>query len=425
MNAIISPSKLSGVVNAPPSKSSMQRACAAAWIRGGKCILQNPGKSEDDLVALDIIRALGSKVTDRGDVIEIETLERKFPRSIHCGESGLSARLFTPILGLSDKEIIVEGSGTLRHRPFQVFNEILPLLGVSFVSDKGHLPLRIKGPLMPRDIIVDGSVSSQFITGLIYAYVAAGADKQTIHVNELKSAPYVDLSIQVLRDFGLNAPENIQNRQFRFSSTETHEIPGPLEYRVESDWSGAAFLLVAGALAGSIMVRDLDLLSRQGDRAIIDIMMDASASIAIEAKGIRVHPLVMDPFETDATDFPDLFPPLVALATNCKGRSRIRGVQRLVHKESNRAETLRSEFSKLGVNISIENDVMTVEGTHEIRGAVVSARGDHRIAMALSVAALRAETPVTIEGAECVNKSFPDFFEKLRGLQASVTLSNE
>lgn len=425
MNAIITPSKLNGVVDAPPSKSSMQRACAAAWIRGGKCILHNPGRSEDDLVALNIIRQMGSHITEKDGVVYVETAQKQFPSKIHCGESGLSTRLFTPLLALASHEIIIEGSGSLSRRPLKVFDEVLPQLGIGLISNQGHLPLKIKGPLVPGDITVDGSISSQFITGLIFAYVAAGARGKTISVEDLKSAPYVNLSIQVLRDFGLSAPENINNREFHFSSSEQVDLSSNFEYRVETDWSGAAFLLVAGALAGSILVRDLDLLSRQPDRAIIDIMMDSNASLAIEAKGIRVHSLVMDPFETDATDFPDLFPPLVAMATNCTGSSRIRGVHRLTHKESNRAEALQSEFSKLGVSISIEDDVMTVEGTHEIKGGRVNARGDHRIAMALAVAALRAEAPVTIEGAECVNKSFPDFFEKLRGLQASLTLIDE
>ncbi len=425
MKAIISPSKLNGVVSAPPSKSSMQRACAAAWIRGGKCILHNPGKSEDDLVALNVISQLGSKVSEGNDHIGIETTHRQFPSSIHCGESGLSARMFTPLLALADKEILIDGSGSLNRRPFTIFEEILPPLGVETSTNGGLLPLKIRGPLQPADITVDGSLSSQFITGLLFAYVAAGANGKRIFVENLKSVPYVDLSIQVLREFGLNAPENIENREFLFSTAEPIDLSKPFDYTIESDWSGAAFLLVAGALAGSITVRGLDLLSRQADRAIIDIMLDANASIAIEAKGIRVHSMVMDAFETDATDLPDLFPPLVAMAINCSGSSRIRGVHRLLHKESNRAEALVTEFSKLGVNISIEDDVMTVEGTHEISGGLVNARGDHRIAMALAVAALRAEAPVTIEGAECVNKSFPGFFEKLRGLQASLTLSNE
>jgi 3-phosphoshikimate 1-carboxyvinyltransferase len=247
----------------------------------------------------------------------------------------------------------------------------------------------------------------------------------TIKVNNLKSKPYIDLTLDVMKKFGMNMPENKNYEEFIFYK-DSPQAPSVGEYRaaytVEGDWSGGAFLLVAGAIAGPITVSGLDLMSTQADKAIVDALMKANAGIAIEAKGIKLHPAPMTGFEFDATDCPDLFPPLVALAAYCKGKSIIKGVSRLIHKESNRALTLQDEFDKMGVQIDLDADNMIVYGGGVVKGADVHSNHDHRIAMACAVAALKANSETVIEEAQAVNKSYPDFYRHLKSLGANVSL---
>jgi 3-phosphoshikimate 1-carboxyvinyltransferase len=423
MKVVIQPTKLKGTIQAAASKSSMQRACAAALLSKGTTIIQNPGHSNDDKAALDIIRKLGATIDVSGEDCKVTSKGvRPGSAEINCGESGLSIRMFTPLVALSDKKITINGSGSLVTRPMDFFDEILPQLNVKVKSKKGKLPLVIQGPLQPANIEVDGSLSSQFLTGLLLAYSAAGAKNVSIKVNDLKSRPYIDLTLDVMKQFGFKLPTNKDYAEFYFND-ETHDSQLTTHnYTVEGDWSGGAFLLVAGAIAGPITVRGLDISSTQADKAILDALMSANAGIAMEAKGIKLHPADMTAFDFDATDCPDLFPPLVALAAYCKGETAIKGVSRLTHKESNRALTLQEEFGKMGIKIDLEDDVMIIHGGTGVKGAAVHSRHDHRIAMACAVAALQAEGKTTLEEAEAVNKSYPDFYEDLKKLGAGINV---
>jgi 3-phosphoshikimate 1-carboxyvinyltransferase len=425
MKVTIQPSQLKGNIQAPASKSSMQRACAAALLYKGTVHIQNPGHSNDDQAALDIIQRLGAKTEITGEeVTVISKGVHPTASEINCGESGLSIRMFTPLVALSQKEITINGSGSLVTRPMDFFDEILPQLDVSVKSNHGKLPLVIKGPLRPSDIEVDGSLSSQFLTGLLFAYSAAGARKVSIRVNNLKSRPYIDLTLDVMKQLGFATPVNKNYEEFYFPETIHSATEKERSYTVEGDWSGGAFLLVAGVIAGPITVRGLDLSSTQADKAIVDALMAANAGIAIEAKGIRLHPVEMNGFEFDATDSPDLFPPLVALAVYCQGQTIIKGVSRLAHKESDRALTLQEEFGKMGVKIDLDGDQMIIQGARRIKGAHVHSRHDHRIAMACAVAALKAEGDTVIEEAQAVKKSYPDFYNDLEKLGAGLGSQN-
>lgn len=420
MKVTIHPSQLKGIIQAPASKSSMQRACAAALLSKGTSIIHNPGHSNDDKAALDIIQKMGAKVEVEGSELKVVSSGvDPIANEINCGESGLSIRMFTPIVALSDKEITINGSGSLTTRPMDFFDDILPALGVKIKSNDGILPMTVQGPLIPANIEVDGSLSSQFITGLLMAYSAAGAKDVSIKVNNLKSKPYIALTLDVMKQFGMNVPENKNFEEFYFKSGMQN--PGSeIHYTVEGDWSGGAFLLVAGAIAGSITVKGLDLSSTQADRAMVDAMMKASAAIIMETNEIKIHPGGLRGFEFDATDCPDLFPPLVALAAYCDGQTMIRGAGRLKHKESNRAITLQDEFDLMGVRIDLEDDTMIVHGGGVVKGADVYSHHDHRIAMACAVAALGANSETVIDEAYAVKKSYPDFYEDLKYLNAEI-----
>jgi len=415
----------------------MQRACAAALLGRGTTTILNPGSSNDDQAAMDVITKLGAKIIHHSReklVIDSNGID-PVDTQINCGESGLGIRMFTPLAALSDRELVINGTGSLLKRPMHFFDEIFPKLDIAIQSNNGHLPLTVKGPLKPVNIEIDGSLSSQFLTGLLMAYAAAGADGVTITVNDLKSRPYIDLTLDVMKHFGV---EVINDNYQRFSfvapvvplpsgdgfSPENFLMPAavlektfvPSTYTVEGDWSGGAFLLVAGAIAGRITVEGLQISSSQADKAIIHALQDAGAELLITGSTIVIGPAPLKAFRFDATDCPDLFPPLVALAAYCDGLTIIRGVSRLAHKESNRGLTLQEEFGKMGVSITLEGDEMKVRGGLGVRGAVVHSHHDHRIAMACAVAALRAEGDTVIGEADAVNKSFPDFYEKIDSL---------
>jgi 3-phosphoshikimate 1-carboxyvinyltransferase len=402
----------------------MQRACALALLHDGETTIINPGKSNDDLAALDIIQKLGATVEVQSSKFKIRNKGLGFvAEEINCGESGLGIRMFAPIAALSSKEIIINGEGSLLKRPMHFFDEIFPQLGISVQSTDGHLPIKIKGTLQPKDITIDGSLSSQFLTGLLMSYGKAATKPVTITVKNLKSKPYIDLTLQMMKQFGYNVENDNYEKFLLQPQTKNHK---PQTYTVEGDWSGVAFLLVAGAVAGSITVKGLDVFSTQGDKAILRALMDCGSNISIEEKQITVsRPLAGNckAFHFNATDCPDLFPPLVALAAYCKGVSVIEGVSRLEHKESNRAAALQEEFKKMGVEIMLQDDLMMITGGEGLNGATVYSHHDHRIAMACAVAALRTGGNISIEQAEAVNKSYPVFYEDLKVLGANVSLA--
>jgi 3-phosphoshikimate 1-carboxyvinyltransferase len=436
MRATVYPNTLRGEQVAPASKSSMQRACAAALLHRGTTRILNPGHSNDDLAAIDVIQKLGAivktedaskeKINSTSIIVHSNGVQ-PIGDTMNCGESGLGIRMFTPIAALSDQSITVEGIGSLLKRPMHFFDTIFPKLGIEIQSQAGYLPIQIKGPLKPANIEVDGSLSSQFLTGLLMAFAATENTNAVIEVQGLKSKPYIDLTLSVLNTFGWK----VQHQDYkRFEFLAHPPLADHVDYTVEGDWSGAAFLLVAGAIAGPIVVKGVQLNSTQADKAVIQALKDAGASIDINENAIQIGPAKdkagvvgsLKAFEFDATHCPDLFPPLVALAAVCNGVTILHGVSRLAHKESDRGLTLQKEFAKLGIRIELNQDRMMVYGGTGINGAEVFSQHDHRIAMACGVAALCADGPITITDAEAVNKSYTDFFKHLQHLGAKVDL---
>lgn len=412
---------LKGEVFAAASKSAMQRACAAALCRNGETIIYNAGVSNDDLAAISIIQQLGAKCYQSNQQLHIKSSGvNPITQQINCGESGLSFRMFTSIAAMSHQPIEIIGSGSLIKRPQHFFNEVLPKLNVAVSSNQGFLPIQVQGPLTPQSILIDGSLSSQFLTGLLMAFSACNASNVTIHVHQLKSKPYIDLTLEIMEKFGMKLPKTKNYEEFYFDDAVVTSSSKLIEYTVEGDWSGAAFLLVAGAIAGDVVVKGLDVFSTQADKAILQALSDAGAALSIEPHQIHIQKNKLKAFHFNATDCPDLFPPLAVLAACCKGKSVIEGVSRLVHKESNRALTLQTEFQKLGVHIQLQDDLMIIEGTDHIKSVKTFAHHDHRIAMALATMALVSEEKIEIENAESINKSYPQFYHHLQQLGVIV-----
>ncbi len=424
MRAVINSSVLKGEITAPVSKSAMQRALALALLNNGRTIIFNPGNSNDDLAALGIIRSLGAKIVYGEGFLEINsTGEIKGTAVIDCVESGLSLRMFAAIAGLGKEEIILKGSGSLLKRPIHFIEDVFPLLQVKVKSDNGFLPLILKGPLVPKEITIDGSRSSQYLTGLLFAFAVSATKSTIITVNNLVSKPYIDLSISLLDIFGYKI---INENYTQFHVEPAEKKVRDITYSTEADWSNAAFIMVAAAIAGEVKIKGLDLFSMQADRAILDVLIDAGANTTVEGNCILINNRAsLKPFAFDATECPDLFPPLVSLAAFCEGISSIKGISRLADKESNRALSLADVFTKMGIKIELQEDEMIIYGGTGIQGANVSSHHDHRIAMACSVAALRATAGVNITAAEAVNKSYPQFYNDLQMLGADVSLTEE
>jgi len=426
--ATISPSVISGSIQAPPSKSCMQRACAAALINKGTTIIDNGGNSNDEQAAKNIVQKLGATVESVRKQVVITSNDYIFNSDypgkhsiISVGESGLSLRMFAPLAALFKQEITLTGEGSILTRPVDFFEKVFPQLGVEVHTNNGKIPLQLHGPLKPKNITVDGSLSSQFLTGLLMAFAKSCKTPVSIIVNNLTSKPYIDLTLDILKHFGFKV-ENHHYERFDIFPRKIYSDHS-VKYTVEGDWSNIAFLLVSGAIAGEVIVKDAVMNSSQGDKGVINALESCGAGLRITKNEIKVMQKDLTAFNFDATDSPDLFPPLVALAAYCKGTTTIKGVNRLLFKESNRAKTLQSEFEKMKVGITINGDLMLIKGSKNVKGAKVSSHNDHRIAMACAVAALKAKGNTVIHHAEAVNKSYPSFFNDIKKLKAAVQVS--
>ncbi len=424
MKVEIYPSKLSGICTPPASKSNFQRACAAALLTPGKTHLINSGISNDDRAALGVAEALGLKIIVRsGSDLEVQGPVNILPASplLDCGESGLCTRLFTPIAALSNFPININGSGSLLRRPLTSLIEALQKAGV-LVTGGPTLPLLIQGPLKPCDLEIDGSDSSQTATGLLFAMAASDVRPLRLTLRNPVSLPYLALTVEVLRHFGW-AVEWDGCGKFCFS--EKRKMPAmPLEYVVECDWSSAAALIVAGTLAGTIQLQGLAQESVQADRIILKVLEAAGAHFSWEKGLLKTEKSALRAFVFDATHAPDLVPVLAIAAAAATGETEIMGMNRLVHKESNRAQTTSALLQGFGIAHRFEGDSLLITGGTLKGGSTFDTQGDHRIAMAAAIGGLIANAPITILGAEAVQKSYPAFFFNLGSLGASMMLTS-
>ena len=413
MKTTIHKGRIAGSITAPASKSYAQRAVAAALLAGGETTLTHLDLCNDTRAALDVARRLGASVSHEGTTYTIRGGLNPVLTKLNIGESGLATRLFTPIASLCHMPITINGEGSILRRPIEMMEEPLQALGVEVISNGGYLPISVKGPMRGGEIHVDGSLSSQFITGLLMALPLSPNDT-VLHVENLKSRPYVDMTIDLAARFGV-AIEHNNYEQFYIAGGQHYT---PCTYNIEGDWSGASCLLVAGATAGSITIRNLNHISLQADLAIIEALARAGAEIITTNSSVTVHGGPLHAFEFDATDCPDLFPALAALAASCEGTSVLTGTQRLTYKESNRAETIAEVFGRLGIGVDLsEENTMRITGG-PVSSAVVDSHNDHRIAMAAAVAALSSDDSVVIEGADAADKSYPNFWNDLDTLRS-------
>ncbi len=419
--AILSPSRLTGTVQAPPSKSAAHRALICAALSRGVCQVKNISASQDMQATLRAVRAMGIHAELEHDSVSLSPaqIQPDLPVTVDCGESGSTLRFFIPIFAALGIPAVFTGEGRLPERPIGIYLDLLPAHGVSCRTE-GGLPLEISGRLEPGLFELPGNVSSQFITGLLFALPLLGGDSGIRLTTPLESAGYVEMTLAVLRDFGISVEQ----------TADGWRVPGgqsycAQDYEVEGDWSQAAFFLAAGALGGDLAISGLRPDSCQGDRAARDLFAQFGAQITEENGLLHVRPGDLHGIDIDASQIPDLVPILAATAALAQGHTSIHHAERLRIKESDRLAAMAAELTRLGARVRETPGGLEIDGVPSLRGGDVSGWNDHRVVMSLAIAALRAGGETRISDAQSVRKSYPDFFEvyqKLGGIAHVVSM---
>lgn len=385
----ITPSPLSGKITIPPSKSISHRTLICAALADGKSEITNLLDCADTRATIDILRAFGAQITQSKDKTVVEGIKTPSAEAIaDCCESGSTLRFLIPVaaaLGCSTEFI---GKGKLPQRPITPYFTELGKNGITFERDT--MPYKISGRLKAGDYSLAGNISSQFISGLLFALPLLDGDSRIILTSAPESKPYVDITIAELKKFGVEIAETEYG--WHVAGNQRYK---PFNTAIEADMSQAAFFVVANALGSKIEIEGLNPDSLQGDRAILDIVKKANGNA----------------FEVDASQIPDLVPILAVLAALSKGTSKITNCARLRIKECDRLAAITEELNKLGAKVTELPDSLVIDGVSEFHGGICDSHNDHRIPMSLAIAATRGSLPVTINGAECVGKSYPTFFE--------------
>ncbi|MEA2041975.1 MAG: 3-phosphoshikimate 1-carboxyvinyltransferase [Bacteroidota bacterium] len=408
MKITVNPKSIDLKIVAPGSKSACQRAVAIAALSEFETVIHKVTFSDDVKAALSIAEKLGNEIIHTDNSVKIIPAERNKNNQLNCGESGLAIRMFGSVASLVHEKFTISGKGSLNSRPVNFICETLTSAGLNCETENNRPPIHISGRLNGQTTEIDGSQSSQILTGLLISLPLIKEDS-TLRVKNLKSKPYIDLTLNIMKHFGVKV-KPIDYKEFRILGRQKYHAKS---YHTEGDWSAAAFLFVAGAVAGRTEVTGLNIHSTQGDKTIMTAIENAGAKINSSENTITVEKSELKAFTFNAVDCPDLFPPLVSLAFNCEGTTVIKGIHRLKHKESNRAAVLQKEYAKLGGKIILKNDSMYITGK-QLSGGITHSTGDHRIAMALSVSALTASEPVVIKNADSINKSYPNFYSDIQ-----------
>jgi 3-phosphoshikimate 1-carboxyvinyltransferase len=427
-NASVCAAALNGVVRAIPSKSQAHRALICAALADKPTVIECDGGSDDIAATVDCLAALGAKIEREAGAYSVCPLKRGggdandcangVAVTLPCGESGSTFRFMLPIVGALGRKASFDLKGRLPQRPLSPLYEELVRHGCE-LSPQGSVPFLASGRLAPGRYSLDAGVSSQFVSGLLFALPLLDGGSELRLTGQAESFPYIELTLAMLEIFGVKI--EFSGNVFSIPGGQTYCSPG--RARVEGDWSNAAFWLCAGAIGkGGITCAGLDLRSRQGDRAVLDILAKFGANIEIKESDseVTVSGGNLRGIEIDARDIPDLVPVLAVVAAAAEGTTVIRGAARLRTKESDRLAAVCALLRALGADAAETDDGLVIRGGAALKGARVSSCGDHRIAMSAAVAASVCEGAVVIQGAQAVNKSYPRFFDDLRSLGGSV-----
>ncbi len=404
--------KAEGKVSPPPSKSHTHRAIIMSSLSGGKCKVSSPLFSFDTRSTMNAVRTMGSIVEEKDDGINIDATTFHAPDSIiDVGNSGTTLRLMTGISSVFDEKVTLTGDESIQKRPMGPLLDTLSTCNVKCTSNDRKPPVTVKGPAKSGILEIDGSMSSQFVSSLIMMSPLLDGPVEIIIKGELVSKPYIDITIYMMKKFGIIVKETEKGYYIEPQNYK------PFDYRVPADFSSSAFPLVAGALSGSVTVCGMDIEDPQGDRRIVDVLKNAGCTVEIKNDEITCtsngRPKHMD---VDMSDIPDLFPIVAVLLSTADGTSRLYGAPHLRFKESDRIALTEKMLKTLGADITGTDDGCIINGVKKLKGGAIEHNGDHRMMMAAAIASLISDGPISMKNDECWNVSYPGFPEQMKSL---------
>lgn len=427
MDAKLYVSHIGGSIAVPPSKSAAHRAVLSAALATGTSHIHNIEYSDDIRATIDAVAQLGAKITREEDSLTVQGCGDGFAtvtRPVFCKESGSTLRFLIPVFSLTAQKIRFTGAPRLFARPQEIYRALFEKQHLRF--EQGPEGITIFGRLLPGIFTLPGDVSSQFISGILFAAPLLESDSTIQVLPPFESKSYVGLTIDALSRFGVRVEESPGPEGKTIFKVAAPQHYRPCDLSVEGDYSQAAFPAVLGCLTGGVTVTGLRPESRQGDKVILDILRRCGAKFSAEADGtLRFERSLLHGVEIDLSDCPDLGPILIAMGCFCSGTTVIRNAGRLRIKESDRIEAMRCELAKMGGRVSAAGDTVTIDGCAlHAPSEPLEGHNDHRIVMSLAVAALGAGLPAEIRGAQAVAKSWPGFFDAMKKLGAKVELND-
>lgn len=416
MDITLKKSFFTGEVFAPPSKSAAHRSIIAAALSGKKIVVANIQKSGDVLATIGAVEAIGSQTEYDDGILTISPKKKVSECTIDCKGSATTLRIMMPICAALGIKTTFLGDASLSTRTFAPLAEQLIRGGISF--DRMTLPSTLSGKLSSGNFSIAGDVSSQFVSGLLFALPLISGNSVLNLTSPLQSKGYVDLTLECLLKSGVTVA--VKNGSYYIGGEQCFNFN---DCSVEGDYSGAAFWLVAGALNGDVTVRGLNENSLQGDKAIVDILKHAGVNVCVTANGIRTKTSEILPLNLDVSNIPDLVPALAVMLSAAKGKSVLFNAGRLKHKESDRLLSTAECLIKSGVQVEVSDDSLTIYGNSRFKSCTLNSFSDHRIAMAAAVMAAKCEN-LTLIDAHAVSKSYPAFFEDFTSLGGKMNVIN-
>lgn len=415
----ITPTKLSGCIHVPPSKSLAHRAIICASLAKGKSRIEHIEYSKDIEATIQAMQELGTTI-EKGDdylIIDGSTTYTKMDYEIDCNESGSTLRFLIPLALVHESRCHFVGKGNLGKRPLQAYYDIFDQQNIGYIYRKNVLDLYVMGELKASHFKLPGNVSSQYITGLLFALPLLQGDSIIEISSPLESKGYIDLTLQMLEQFGIQV-KNINYKTFIICGKQEYQAH---DYYVEADFSQAAFFLVAGALGNDVTVMDLNLDSLQGDKVVIDHILSMKAKMKKDGSGIKmIAPDMLQRTIIDARPCPDIIPILSLLCSQGNGESFVVNAARLRLKECDRMEAIVTQLNLLGAKVEEFQDNLKIIGKTLLQGGTCCSYDDHRIAMTLAIAATICKEPIIIDNQECVEKSYPSFWDDYKKLGGMV-----
>ena len=421
MNVLIYPRKLGGSVAVPPSKSQSHRAIIAASLAKGKSVISNVIYSEDILATIGAMEKIGVKFIKNPNQLIVNGVSRigiSDDNFIECNESGSTLRFLIPILSLSRQKIVFTGKKSLFQRPLGVYESLFKNMKLQF--QKNEDSLIISGSLMPGNYSIPGNISSQFISGLLFAFPLLKGDSKITIVEPYESKKYVDMTLDMLKKSGIEVLES--NLTYTIKGNQTYS---PIQIKIEGDYSQMAFFAVMGLIGEDIECKNMPFESLQPDFKIMDFIAQTKGQFTKIDNGYQFIKSQTVSGTFDVSQSPDIAPILAILLALSKGTSVIENADRLKLKESNRLLSTYNTLKTLGVKVEMTEDSLIIEGQPDFEGGIFDSYNDHRIVMSIAAASVRCKKQVLIKNAEAVQKSYPDFFEDFKSLGAEITFLEE